>query len=116
MQRIGRRHVLAGIGMRHHGEVGQARLLGDQVLLAAGHRGEAGGGAVGAGPRLGQDHVVLGHETVEHRADGVRSFAALLLGRRHHLLDHRARQALAGERRHVAAVHPDMQRGDMGVP
>ena len=39
----------------------------------------------------------------------VRPFAALLLGGRHHLLDHRAGQALAGQWRHVAAVHAHMQ-------
>ena len=116
MERVGGRYVLARIRMRHHGEIGEPRLLRHQILLAAGDRGEAGGGAAGAGPRLRQDHVVLQHESVEHRADGVRPFAALLLGGRHHLLDHRAGQALAGQRCHVAAVHAHMQRGDVGVP
>ena len=72
---------------------------------------QRGLGAVGEGDAAGS-----AGEAVEQRADAAGALAALALGRGHHLLDHGARQALAGERRHVARVHADVQAVDMGVP
>ncbi len=115
MQRVAAADVVAGLGVRHDRQVGEARKLGDKVLLPAGDAREVGGGA-GAAVRLGDGHAMLAHEAVEQGAHRVAALAALLFGRRHHLLDHGARQAFAGQRRHVAAVDPDMQAGQVGVP
>ena len=59
VQRVGGGHVLARLRMRHHGQVGEARLLRDQILLAPGDGGEAGGGASAPGRASDSDHVVL---------------------------------------------------------
>jgi len=116
VQRVGRRHVLARLGVRHDREIGQPRQLRDQILLAAGHRGEARRGTLRPGAAVRHGDLVIGDEPLEHRPHRVRAIVALLLGRRHHLLDHRAGQAFAGQRRHVARIDPHVQRGDMGVP
>ena len=59
VQCVGGGHVLAGLGVRHDGQIGEPRLLRDEVLLPAGDRGETGGGVIAAGMRLRARHVVL---------------------------------------------------------
>ncbi len=102
--------------MRNHGEVGEPRLLRDQIVLAPGHRGEIRGRARLVRPGLGNGDAVRPDEVVEHRAHRLAARAALLLGRGHHLLDHRAGQAFARQRRDIARIDADMQRRDMRVP
>ncbi len=96
--------------MRHDGQIGETRLLRHDILLAARHRGETGSRVIRSWMRFLHDNVMTRHETLEHRTDGMRPVVALLFGGRHHLFDHRAGQALPGQRRDVAAVHADVQR------
>ena len=116
VERVGGGDVLARVRMRHHGQIREARKLRHQILLPPRYGGEAGRGVIGAGPRIRDNHLMLACEPFEHGADGVGAIAALFLGRGHHLLDHRPRQTLTGERRDIPRVHAHMQRADMRVP
>ena len=57
MQRVGGRDILPGIGMRHDRQVGESRLLRDDILLATGDGGEgqtAESFVVGIRPKEGE--------------------------------------------------------------
>ena len=102
--------------MRHHCQIGEPSLLRHDVLFATRYRRETGGGMIRPWMSFLDDNVMPGHETLKHRADGMRAVVALFFGRRHHLLDHRARQTFSGQRCDIAAVHADVQSQDMGIP
>src|SRR3712207_2632011 len=68
MQGVGGGDFLLGLGVRDDGEVVEAGLLGDDVLLAAGDGAEGEGGALGLGGGVGvggEGDVAAGDEALE---------------------------------------------------
>jgi hypothetical protein len=101
--------------MRHHRQIGQPGELRHQILLAPADHGEAGRRRLAMHRPRRHRHPMRRGEAVEQGVDRIGPAGRLALGRGNHVLDHRARQPLPGQRRHVAAVDPDMQCRQMAA-